>query len=452
MNTRSWPRVSPALQTWAALGPDETGPCPTSRPGDDLTSYLSRNGLASVGGRAQRVRRLRSWSLAARHPEFAFPAQKRIPAAGARVDLWPFGTWSATAFEELLRVKSAHSWWLRRPVVRPAVLAERVRRALPAVHHARRLVETRYFGSDIHSVVITGSYLWAATPRPTVDVAVIVDLGSRTALDHDQDVALPENERWTVGNRTVRGLDLLVVPRAGLDRAPHATAAIGDWRLPNGRALWYDTRQSTVLAAVRQTFRACLTVNGEDLFPAETEDPQAMLALAYYFTQEASQLLNWRAAAAKAANRLWEANLILDRLTASGSTAPARLTYRAGRIAATLSGRADVDAASLALLQGWFTTGPAAVLPQTIERLVRARGTEGFLHRSPDAADVLRELLARARAERWPTLARLAAEPPDRPPAEVAALLGDPWAEHLINEAKGAHGPAWTAEHIDPES
>lgn len=86
---------------------------------------------------------------------------------------------------------------------------------------------------------------------------MIVDLGSRTALDHDQDVVLPDGERWTVGDQTVRRLDLLVVPGAALDHAPDATATIGDWRLPDGRAFWYDTRASTVLAAVRQTFRAC---------------------------------------------------------------------------------------------------------------------------------------------------------------------------------------------------
>jgi len=184
-----------------------------------------------------------------------------------------------------------------------------------------------------------------------------------------------------------------------------------------------------------------LTVDGEDLFPAGTEDPQAMLALAYYFTQEASQLLDWRAGVAKAANRLWEANLILDHLTTSDPMALVRLTDRAGRTAATLSGRPDFDAVTLALLQGWFTTGPAAVLPQTIERLVRARSAGRALPHPPDVADVLRELFARARAERWPTLARPTAGRRDRPAAEVAALLGDPWAAYLITEAVGAHRP-----------
>lgn len=440
--SRATPSI--ALETWARLLPDAATPwVPNRQDAESQRSDLAQNGLRLLGGDGAHVRRLRSWSLPARHPKFAFPPPRRLPAVRTMVDLWPGGEWSQAAFDALLRVKATHSWWLLEGAARAEVLAARVRMAFPAIRHARALVEARCPGARVRAVVLTGSYLWAATPRPSVDVAVIADLGYRaTALDHKPDLILPRAERWTIGDQTVSRLDLLVVSTAALCCPTQAATTLGDWRLPDGREFWYDTRASTVLSAIRQTFRACLTVEGGDFFPAETEDPEAMLALAYYFTQEASQLLDWRYGLAKASNRLWEANLILDRVTMSTGdpSAPGArsdyLTDRARQVAATLSGNPDVDAATLALLQGWFRARPTALLPWTIQRLVRIRAA----HRGPvcscGTVATMRELLARARAEQWPTLSRLAGNPRDVPAAQVAALLGDPWAASLLARAR----------------
>lgn len=433
--------ASDGLKLWATLLPYEiTRVILDSHTG--LRDDLEASGLALVDERASLVRRLPSWSLCALHPSFSFASPRRLPSVRALVDLWPGGEWSSAAFEAILSTKSTHSWWLLGQAISPAILANRVRRALPGILAARQFVVSQYPGASVRSIVLSGSYLWAAKPRKEIDIAVIADLGpAAPAVLHSPEVGLQGNQRWEVESQVVSTLDLLIVHTSAIDRPAALTGTIGDWLLPHENAMWYDTRTRTVLSAARQTFRACLTVCGEDFFPPETEDLEAMLSLAYYFTQEASQLLDWRHGISKAANRLWEANLILDRLdTLAGMSSTSGVVERslnsslAMRAASTLSGRddRDVDAAMLAALQGWLAAEPTALLPKTIRRIVHARKRVARSPRAPDPAVTIRAVLARAHSEGWPTLYRLQGDTRELRPAEVATLLGDPWAAYLL--------------------
>lgn len=385
------------------------------------------------------LRRLPSWSLPAVHPAFAFPVC-RYPEqilGGPDANLWPDGVWSGRKFAAMLDRKRTHSWLFNDAPGQRARLAHRVQGAYPAVLEAERIVTSRWPGATVRSVIMTGSFLWSSESAvpDSMDVAVVADLPDGAQVPCFEHL---QHERISNTTGRPRYIDLLAVDARLLNGQREASGTIGTWLLPDGSPFHYDTRGMTIVAAIRQTFRANLTVRGTDLFPAELESGDALVALAYYFVQEASQLLDYRFRTPKAVHRLHEAQIILDRFDELVGVNTARSMDVTGPLA-TLSWDADTpNPEQLASLQGWHG-GPPAALPTILARLVRARCrlvdrpcTAPVVDPTQRAA-IVAESIERALAHKWPGLSHLHGPGQDTQiDAAVVSRLGDLWSAHLL--------------------
>lgn len=375
------------LACWAAMLPDQRIPVD----GSDL-SVLAASGLRPAG--AGLVARRPSWLLPARHPGFATPVGPPTVGTGQVSRLWERG-----GFEQLVAATRARNWWLGDSAV-PSWLEGRVRATswLPGL--CREFVTHRMPGARVVATYLIGSYLWAEQPSSRIDAVVVSTSPDESAvLDHTMSLDLPDHLRYSVDGVPIDGVDLLVVSQAALRAPERLTGLVGDWHLPDGRPYPCDISRPTVARAVLRTLRSGLLVDGADVLGAEP-DPAGLLAHAYYFVQEASVLLAWRDSAAKAANRLLEASLVLDQLTGSGN----RSEQLRGLCAAVRS--APQDPELLRRLQGWHGDTRPAVLPALVERLVRVR--QRLLEPLP--VPELAEVLDRADTEEWPAWQQARAE------------------------------------------
>jgi hypothetical protein len=394
------------LALWASLAPEERV---------RATVHESGAGLRPAG--AGWVARRPSWLLPARHPAFALAGGLAGDIPGVRVaPLWCDGVWQPDAFAATSARLTARNWWLRygqRSLVR---VAEQLRAAAPVPEACRAHVDSVFPGARVVSTFVIGSYLWADQPSSRVDVVSIVDVPEDGAVLHQvMEGDIPPRFRWTTGGREIEGVDLLIVSVAALRHPERLTGYVGDWRMPNGRPYPYDLRRETIARALVRTLRAGVPVDGIDPLPA-AEDPDGLLALAYYFVQEASILLNWRHRIGKAANRLLEASLILDQVDggpAAGRSAPL------GELCDAV--RADErDPALLAKLQGWHGGTPAE-LPGLVDRLARTRAATGLPRPRAGVDDIVR----RAVDEDWPTWRQVCLELDEwvSPPVDPLATL-----------------------------
>lgn len=312
------------------------------------------------------------WLLPPTHARFRFSPQRAIDTAGLDpVDLWPGGVWSPDAFDKVLESRRTNSWWLRwLPDAEPR-LVRRVRQAGPVLAQVRQTVAERYPGASLVATVLNGSYLWRERPSSAVDVvAVLSDVADHT-LDHDMSVALPPDAWPTVDGTTVDSLDLLVVGDHALREPERLTGTIGAWNLPDGSPFPYDLSRATIARAIRHTLAAGITIDGRDYFARVGSTPTDLVALAYYFTQEASILLAWRTSPAKAAQRLQEANLICRQVEETlGVGGRSDLDVAAARCAAEAP-RETPGPSWLASVQGWLHGPPDSILARTVRRLAR---------------------------------------------------------------------------------
>lgn len=406
----------------AALSCDETAVCDGHVGAAELSAY----GLVPVDvvGDELTVAPAPSWLLPPVHHAFAFGRPAPLdPAAGPTVTLWRNGKLDDDAVAEVLTQRTRTSWWLRYVPGARDRAAARIRDAAPLLDVVAGLMAREYPGAVVRSVALNGSYLWAADPHEEIDLAVVLDGVPAETFDHHAHIELPSELRWVAGGATVEVLDVLVVGAGALARPDALTGMIGDWVLPNGRPYPYDMRRSTVGAAIRYTFATGVTIAGVDHFADLAQEPADLLALAYYFTQEATVLLAWNKFPAKAALRLYEANLVCRRaeelLGVTGVEVPGVAEV------AALTRAAPEDPDLTARVQGWFG-GPAdAVLPATVARLARTRHLLG----APDPAP--------------------AAEPPVSGPlwtalrAEARAAAPVALVTAALDRAVAAEWPAW---------
>jgi hypothetical protein len=351
----------------------------------ELATGLSEHGLELVpDGCSGLIRRCPSWLLPPVDPRFQLLGEADAvgrPAGLARaprVCLWDSaGTWNAISWRALVERRKKLSWWFADNNFDERALEARVRAARPAVALSRRLAAARYPSASVFSINLTGSYLWSRQVPSSIDVLLLIDDVDETVFEHHAVVDLADSEQWVAESGTITSLDVLIASTKALENPTLLSGTIGEWELPDGQMYPYDNRRRTVASAVRLTLNTAVVVTGRDMAGVFSQSDDSLLALAYYFTQEASVLLHWSFHPSKAIQRLLEANLIYDHVERrrSGTATPSAVTS-ALRSAAVVSRELDSNAAH-ALASGKTVRGSIGagdgLLAATIGRLSAAQ-------------------------------------------------------------------------------
>lgn len=428
------------LRLWSELLPENRVPWNSPL---RSRAELGASGLREVGRRhgVPLLARRPSWILPARHPVFAFAGRFEPSAAFRAETLWNEGTWRPDEFRRLISRVEPRNWWLRHGDRPLCELAERVAKVSAVPGFCRSYIASRYPGAKLLCGYVIGSYLWAVRPSSRLDVVLVIDSTGERLLEHAEVLPLPSRMHWDVSGTRIEGLDAVVTSLEALRNPSGLTGRIGSWTMRDGRPYPYDNSRETVARALNVTLRSGLPIFGRDLFdgPADKAD---LLALAYYFLQEASILLAWRQDVGKAANRLVESSLIMGRPTEYAHLAALRTAVR----------KEPVEPELLSRLEGWHATGTTAALPDLIRRLVAERRSLGM-----HGAGSVPELVERARTEEWPTWRQARTELKNwispgaaRTDAQIAQILHD-WErgdEHVPTRVRshlralGSPGPA----------
>jgi hypothetical protein len=396
---------SNALLLRSALRAGEEVPTPLSLSHWDWAK-LAADGLASLFtvDVPPRLAAIRSLVLPPTCSQLRFdPLSPLPPAAGPAFDLrgGPDRHWA-----QLIEARKDRSWWMQAHPERLSDLRARLAAVADVELAVREMLADR-FGEvgprSVRALTLTGSYLWAEDQGTDIDVIAHVDLGPAhvpNGMDHWQRVpAVVGGVPMSVGASGTPTLDLLLVGTHLLQRPQEAKGHIGEWREHDDRVLPYDLSRPTILAAIRQTLAAAVPIYGPDPFAAIEQRAPDLLALARYFLQEASVLLDERRLVPKASQRVHEALLILGflerREPRSASDSLRKMTIEATEAVRSLHAAPD-DPEILASLQGWWGRRPEGLLDRACRALVESARARGIGDRTP-AGGALEATVRRSR-------------------------------------------------------
>lgn len=400
------------LRLWSQLRPGEQRRLKFLAK-DSLVS-LRRNGLRLVGGPGGgvphwTVEPLPSWLLPPVHPRFRFrlspaPDVSDRAQSGMRYTLWDLRNSNLEGALQQVLQRARTSWWVRWLPETAGRLPERLLAARPVMAAIHRICKREFgLGYKVVAVILTGSYLWAEQVSNAIDASVVIDHQSapdyRQVFRHLPEETLLPQERPGPYGTTVRQLDLLAVGMGCLERPSQVRGRIGSWLMSDGEEFPYDLHSRKVLAAVRETFAmAGVPVYGPDIYARLEPDPANLLALAYYFTQEASALLAFQEGSVKAARRLLESQLILASVEEGFGNSPEDGTsdlLSAAQAAVRRVAASPSDPYVLADLRGWHGREGGSLLDSTVRRLLRIQ--EIVSGSAPPLSDGLKDLRRRLR-------------------------------------------------------
>lgn len=259
---------------------------------------------------ASNICRYEPWLLPERGSPFDFPSAPPCSLSSANDQgLFVMNAnelaWSEANWERQKTRRSERSWWLIVGELGIDVVEARLRNATDAITGSIRAVIDQFGFSNLRSVLLGGSYLWAADSSSSIDLIAVVDVDPES-MGHFPSLDL------TTGNESLQGLDLLVISSAALEDPDTLRGDVDVWEVRPGIRLPYDNSFATIAKAIRVTSETSFCVFGADLtldFQVTSAD---RLRLAYYFAQEASALISHNVLPYKAVQRLLESNLILD--------------------------------------------------------------------------------------------------------------------------------------------